>query len=515
MQFALRHERLPTKSLLFNDVLYRIKVSEEILDPLRVFVTDKEFVKLYVKAMVGEQYIVPTIKILRSIAEVESYDFPSSCCIKPTHASGTIIIRRNNEPVDLEKIKAWFSVNHYQSGREANYKSLKAKVIVEPMVFDDFNVVDYKVFCYGGKPRLIQVDIDRHIDHTRKLCSEIVVYRRQPIAPQGVNGISKKNNNAKTLKNPEIRKLTHAIGKLSATELAAVEKALAKRRKTVETQIVEAEMAEAVKACPHCGCAHLKNAGSKGGRKRFRCLACSKTFNGFTGTPLAGLHTPDRFLANAKCMVEGMTVRKTAKALGLHVETAFYWRHRFLEALQAKQPAKLHGVVEADETFFLESFKGQRTPLPRPAKKRGKKAKLPGLSSEQIPVLVARDRASGATLTTVLPSRKGKDISAALTPRLAKDTVLMTDGATAYRAVGRAKAGVEVRAVKVRPDKRTFGPNHINNVNAYDRRLKAWMFHFNGVATKYLGNYLGWYRWIETDKGTGKARRFLAAAAKP
>ncbi len=168
MQFALRHERLPTKSLLFNDVLYRIKVSEEILDPLRVFVTDKEFVKLYVKAMVGEQYIVPTIKILRSIAEVESYDFPSSCCIKPTHASGTIIIRRNNEPVDLEKIKAWFSVNHYQSGREANYKSLKAKVIVEPMVFDDFNVVDYKVFCYGGKPRLIQVDIDRHIDHTRK-----------------------------------------------------------------------------------------------------------------------------------------------------------------------------------------------------------------------------------------------------------------------------------------------------------------------------------------------------------
>ncbi len=27
---------------------------------------------------------------------------------------------------------------------------------------------------------------------------------------------------------------------------------------------------------------------------------------------------------------------------------------------------------------------------------------------------------------------------------------------------------------------------HIQNVNAYDSRLKGWMHRFNGVATKYL-----------------------------
>ncbi len=167
-QFVSRHKRLPTSSLVYNDVLYRIKVSDEILDPLRVFVSDKEIVKLYVKAMVGEQYLVPTIKILRSVAEVKTYEFPPSCCIKPTHTSGTIIIRRNNEPVDLEWINTWFSVNHYQSGREANYKSLKPKVLIEPLVFGDSNILDYKIFCFQGIPKLIQVDFDRYIDHTRK-----------------------------------------------------------------------------------------------------------------------------------------------------------------------------------------------------------------------------------------------------------------------------------------------------------------------------------------------------------
>ena len=38
---------------------------------------------------------------------------------------------------------------------------------------------------------------------------------------------------------------------------------------------------------------------------------------------------------------------------------------------------------------------------------------------------------------------------------------------------------------------------HIQNVNAYDSRLKLWMKRFHGVATQYLENYLGWRRWLE------------------
>ena len=95
-------------------------------------------------------------------------------------------------------------------------------------------------------------------------------------------------------------------------------------------------------------------------------------------------------------------MRDTAAILGVNAKTAFRWRHRFLESLRAIQPESLSGVVEADETFFRESFKGQRTGLPRPAKKRGTPAKKRGLSKEQIPVIVARDRSSGADRKSVV-----------------------------------------------------------------------------------------------------------------
>ncbi len=311
----------------------------------------------------------------------------------------------------------------------------------------------------------------------------------------------------------DVKRLTAAIGKLSATELSAVRKAVARREGKVQAEVVETEMVEAVRECPHCGGKKLKSAGSKGGRKRFKCRACAKTFNGFTGTPLAGLHNQARFIDHARHMIEGDSVRKTADALGMAVTTAFRWRHRFLQVLQERQPVRLQGVVEADETYFLESFKGQRNGLPRKAKKRGSPAKKRGLSKEQIPVLVARDRTSGRTLTVVLPSRKGKDIAAALAGRLPRDTVLVTDGATAYREVSRVRQGVEIRTVRLHAKKKTVGPSHINNVNAYDARLKGWMFRFKGVSTKRLPAYLGWHRWLDSVKGRAKSRRFLADAA--
>jgi hypothetical protein len=78
-----------------------------------------------------------------------------------------------------------------------------------------------------------------------------------------------------------------------------------------------------------------------------------------------------------------------------------------------RMPKALSGIVEGDETFILESFKGKRSGLPRAARKRGGKSAKRGLSAEQIPVLVARDR-HGATTDAVLPKLNRVSITAAL-----------------------------------------------------------------------------------------------------
>src|SRR5712692_8857023 len=98
--FYMSHGRIATNKLIFNDVLYKIKTTDEIINPLRVFVTDKEFVKLFVKAVVGDQHTVPTLTVLHSMDEVRKYTFPSECCIKPTHACGHVIFRKNGEEID-------------------------------------------------------------------------------------------------------------------------------------------------------------------------------------------------------------------------------------------------------------------------------------------------------------------------------------------------------------------------------------------------------------------------------
>lgn len=86
-QFVYAHKRFPNSSNGFNDVLYRIKTTDEILEPLRVFVTDKELAKLFIAATIGPEYPVPTLAVLKSPEEIDAYDFPDNCCIKPTHSS--------------------------------------------------------------------------------------------------------------------------------------------------------------------------------------------------------------------------------------------------------------------------------------------------------------------------------------------------------------------------------------------------------------------------------------------
>ena len=110
---------------------------------------------------------MPTIKIFTTYEEVINYKFPDKCVIKPTHMSGAVIIKKENSKIDFKEIKKWFSLNYYDRSREANYKTLTPKIIVEPIIFDEINLNDYKIFCYKGVPKLVQIDHNRYINRSK------------------------------------------------------------------------------------------------------------------------------------------------------------------------------------------------------------------------------------------------------------------------------------------------------------------------------------------------------------
>lgn len=281
-------------------------------------------------------------------------------------------------------------------------------------------------------------------------------------------------------------------------------------QKSASYNLVESRVSEKP-VCPHCKHEKVSRWGFANGLQRYRCGACQATFNALTDTPLAGLRYKAKWVEYGVQLAEGTSIRKSAAAVGVHPNTAFRWRHRFLKLPNSQQAMSLAGIAEVDETYFLESQKGRRQGLKRAPRKRGGKASKRGTSEEQTAVLICRDRA-GNTADFMLETADKEHIGAVLKPLLATDVILCTDGAKSLAAVAK-EMGITHRPVNLAAGQRVVaGVYHVQNVNAYDSRLKEWMRRFHGVATRYLGNYLGWRRLIERHDRNISSADFLRAA---
>lgn len=151
-----------------------------------------------------------------------------------------------------------------------------------------------------------------------------------------------------------------------------------------------------------------------------------------------------------------------------------------------------------DETYFLYSEKGKKKIEGRKARKRGGAAKQRGISKEQVCVLVARDRKKSTFSGGVGQGRIVKDrLDKAIGSKLTATNVLCTDAWRAFKTYAQKK-GLEHYRFKSDGKERVKGLYHIQNVNSYHSRLKKWIQRFNGVATKYLEHYLGWFRFLDS-----------------
>jgi transposase-like protein len=263
--------------------------------------------------------------------------------------------------------------------------------------------------------------------------------------------------------------------------------------------------------CPRCYCPRVHRCGQASGLQRFRCLGCGRSYNALTGTPLARLRKKEHWLAYLQCVLESRTVREAARVVGVHRTTSFRWRHRFVPGAMRDRPATLSAIVEADETYRLESQKGSRN-MTRKPRKRGGVAKKRGISGELDCLLVARDR-SGQTLD--FHTGRGQvtvaQLQACLKPVLPADVLLISDSALSYRHFAQ-QAGIMHETVNVKASVRARGAIHLQNVNAWHSRFKSWLVRFRGVASRYLINYSGWQRVLDARRLTTPAHLLCAAA---
>lgn len=139
----------------------------------------------------------------------------------------------------------------------------------------------------------------------------------------------------------------------------------------INREISESRFANG-EVCVHCGSLCIVKYGKVGDSQRYRCKDCMKTFNTLTFSSLSySKLSLDFWVKYAECMISGYSIRKTAATLGVCVKTAFYMRHKLLDCIRAYIGTEdVEGIVELDECFLPESFKGNHRKsgynMPRP-----------------------------------------------------------------------------------------------------------------------------------------------------
>lgn len=262
-------------------------------------------------------------------------------------------------------------------------------------------------------------------------------------------------------------------------------------------------------SCPRCGHTKYVRFGKKSGSQRYKCKSCGRSFTEYSGTWMAGIHHKDKIEGYLRLMVEEKSLDRIKESLSINKKTAFDWRHKILASLSETDKDDFVGITESDETFFLKSEKGRNVSERKP-RKRGGRSKNKGISEDQVAVVVTQDRKSGMDLTVATLGRLKKvDIENAIGGRISSgQVVLCSDAHVSYKGFA-IDNEIEHHALKAVLKQRVKNKvYHIQHVNSTHNKLKKWLDNtFWGVSTKYLQQYLYWYRAKEYLKGSAQLAR--------
>ncbi len=152
----------------YNEKLQWQKIYDH--NPLYPHIVDKYEVRSHVSSSIGESYLVPLVGVYDDPSLISFDALPEKFVIKPTHTSGDVLFCYDKKTFDWEHahkvMSQWMNSNYYWYDREWPYKEIKPRIIIEHLIQteDGKPPKDYKIFCFGGEPRMAFVASDRPDD---------------------------------------------------------------------------------------------------------------------------------------------------------------------------------------------------------------------------------------------------------------------------------------------------------------------------------------------------------------
>ncbi|MBE7060496.1 MAG: glycosyl transferase [Ruminococcaceae bacterium] len=156
----------------YNEKLQWIKLYDR--KPEYTMMADKYAVRKYISEKLGDEYLVPLIGVWDNPDDIDFDKLPDKFVLKCNHNSGLgMCICKDKSKLDIKKVKKslkrGLKQNYYLLGREWPYKDIKHKIIAEQYLENDdkSDIQDYKILCFNGEPKLIELHKNRFSDHTQ------------------------------------------------------------------------------------------------------------------------------------------------------------------------------------------------------------------------------------------------------------------------------------------------------------------------------------------------------------
>ena len=155
---------------LFSEKIQWLKLYNR--NPLYTILVDKYAVKDYVAKIIGEEHVVPTLGVWNDVRDIDFEFLPSQFVLKTTNGGGgDVVICKDKEHFDkkkaLEHLGRGLKKSIYKRAREWPYKNVQPRVIAEKYLENESGeLIDYKFFCFSGKPQYCQVIRNRYTKET-------------------------------------------------------------------------------------------------------------------------------------------------------------------------------------------------------------------------------------------------------------------------------------------------------------------------------------------------------------
>lgn len=173
LYFAERSRLLNLRNpMLFQEKIQWLKLHNR--DKRFTTMVDKIAVKDYVARAIGQKYVIPTIGIWNSFDEIDFNSLPEKFVLKTSHGGGSmgVVVCSERSKLDLAHAKrmleASLRADIYRTYREWPYRDVPRRILAEEFIEmpgkDELS--DYKIFCFNGVPKYIQLIQDRHSGET-------------------------------------------------------------------------------------------------------------------------------------------------------------------------------------------------------------------------------------------------------------------------------------------------------------------------------------------------------------